>query len=55
MPELPDGQREFEAATGINIETDVDRIVAALVAAVGRQPSPATAPASSSRRAGSTR
>ena len=31
MPHLPDGQREFEDATGINIETDVDRIVAALV------------------------
>ena len=31
MPHLPDGQREFENATGINIETDVDRIVAALV------------------------
>ena len=31
LPELPDGQREFEAATGINIEHDVDRVVAALV------------------------
>ena len=31
MPHLPDGQREFEDATGINIETDVDRVVAALV------------------------
>ena len=31
MPQLPDGQREFEHATGINIETDVDRVVAALV------------------------
>ncbi len=30
MPDLPDGQHDFEAATGINIETDVDRIVAAL-------------------------
>jgi hypothetical protein len=33
MPELPDGQGEFEAATGINIEHDVDRVVAALVPA----------------------
>src|SRR5918995_4275087 len=31
MPDLPDGQREFEEHTGINIETDVDRIVAAVV------------------------
>ena len=31
MPHLPDGQREFEDATGINIETDVDHVVAALV------------------------
>jgi uncharacterized protein DUF3352 len=31
MPQLPDGQREFEEATGINIESDVDRVVAALV------------------------
>src|SRR5688572_29346883 len=31
LPNLPDGQREFEDATGINIETDVDRVVAALV------------------------
>jgi hypothetical protein len=30
MPNLPDGQHDFEAATGINIETDVDRLVAAL-------------------------
>ena len=33
LPQLPDGQREFEAATGINIESDVDRVVAALVPA----------------------
>jgi hypothetical protein len=31
MPNLPDGQRDFETATGINIESDVDRVVAALV------------------------
>jgi hypothetical protein len=31
MPNLPDGQGEFEEHTGINIETDVDRVVAALV------------------------
>ena len=31
LPNLPDGQREFADATGINIETDVDRVVAALV------------------------
>jgi hypothetical protein len=31
LPELPDGQHEFEEATGINIEHDVDRVVAALV------------------------
>ena len=31
LPELPNGQREFENATGINIEHDVDRVVAALV------------------------
>jgi hypothetical protein len=30
MPHLPDGQHDFEQATGINIETDVDRVVAAL-------------------------
>jgi hypothetical protein len=28
MPEPPDGQREFENQTGINIETDIDRVVA---------------------------
>ena len=33
FPQLPDGQREFEEATGINIESDVDRVVAALVPA----------------------
>src|SRR5918994_2665947 len=33
MPDLPDGQREFEEHTGINNETDVDRLVAALVPA----------------------
>jgi hypothetical protein len=33
MPNLPDGQREFESHTGINIETDIDRVVAALVPA----------------------
>jgi hypothetical protein len=33
LPQLPDGQREFEEATGINIENDVDRVVAALVPA----------------------
>jgi hypothetical protein len=33
MPNLPDGQGEFEEHTGINIETDVDRIVAAIVPA----------------------
>jgi hypothetical protein len=33
LPELPNGQREFEDATGINIEHDVDRVVAALVPA----------------------
>jgi hypothetical protein len=31
LPNLPDGQREFQDATGINIETDVDRVVAAVV------------------------
>ena len=30
MPNLPQGQREFEQHTGINIETDVDRVVVAL-------------------------
>jgi hypothetical protein len=30
MPNLPQGQREFEEHTGINLETDVDRVVAAL-------------------------
>ena len=30
MPNLPDGQRDFQEATGINLETDVDRVVAAL-------------------------
>jgi hypothetical protein len=34
LPNLPDGQGEFENATGINIETDVERLVAALVPAV---------------------
>ena len=33
LPQLPDGQREFQEATGINIESDVDRVVAALVPA----------------------
>jgi len=28
MPEKPSGQREFESETGINIETDIDRVVA---------------------------
>jgi hypothetical protein len=30
MPEKPSGQRDFENETGINIETDIDRVVAAL-------------------------
>jgi hypothetical protein len=30
MPAAPDGQREFQDRTGINIETDIDRIVACL-------------------------
>jgi hypothetical protein len=30
MPETPNGQRDFENETGINIETDIDRVVAAL-------------------------
>jgi hypothetical protein len=30
LPNEPDGQREFQEATGINIETDIDRVVAAL-------------------------
>jgi hypothetical protein len=33
MPNLPDGQRDFEEHTGINIETDIDRVVAAIVPA----------------------
>ncbi len=33
LPNLPDGQREFAEHTGINIETDVDRVVAAIVPA----------------------
>jgi hypothetical protein len=28
LPDEPDGQREFQSKTGINIETDVDRVVA---------------------------
>ena len=28
LPDQPDGQREFESRTGINIETDIDRVVA---------------------------
>ena len=28
LPDQPDGQREFESQTGINIETDIDRVVA---------------------------
>jgi hypothetical protein len=31
MPNLPDGQQEFQNHTGINIETDIDRVVAAIV------------------------
>jgi hypothetical protein len=30
LPDEPDGQREFQEATGINIETDIDRVVATL-------------------------
>lgn len=30
LPDQPDGQREFQEATGINIETDIDRVVASL-------------------------
>lgn len=30
LPEQADGQREFEERTGINIETDIDRVVACL-------------------------
>ena len=30
MPSKPNGQRDFENETGINIETDIDRVVAAL-------------------------
>ncbi len=32
MPEQQNGQREFEEQTGINIETDIDRVVACFVA-----------------------
>ena len=28
LPDQPDGQREFESRTGINIESDIDRVVA---------------------------
>jgi hypothetical protein len=30
LPQQPSGQRDFENETGINIETDIDRVVAAL-------------------------
>jgi hypothetical protein len=30
LPEKPSGQSEFQEATGINVETDIDRVVAAL-------------------------
>lgn len=33
MPDRPDGQRQFQEHTGIDIETDIDRVVAALVPA----------------------
>jgi hypothetical protein len=33
MPDIPDGQGEFQEQTGINIETDIDRVVAAIVPA----------------------
>lgn len=30
LPDEPNGQREFETETGINVETDIDRVVACL-------------------------
>jgi hypothetical protein len=36
LPANRDGQREFETHTGINIETDIDRVVAAVAAASGQ-------------------
>jgi hypothetical protein len=30
LPEKPSGQSEFQEATGINVETDIDRVIAAL-------------------------
>src|SRR5207237_6586927 len=28
LPDIPNGQQEFQTQTGINIETDIDRVVA---------------------------
>src|SRR5215210_5602348 len=33
VPLKEDGQREFQSRTGINIETDIDRVIAAVVPA----------------------
>lgn len=38
MPDKPDGQQEFEHQTGINIESDIDRVVASLVPSAGGEP-----------------
>jgi hypothetical protein len=38
MPFTPNGQQEFQNRTGINIETDIDRVVAALVPSAGGEP-----------------
>jgi hypothetical protein len=38
MPNKPDGQQEFENQTGINIETDIDHVVASLVPSTAGNP-----------------
>ena len=37
FPDRLDGQRQFEDVTGINIETDIDRLVACMVSPLGSQ------------------
>jgi hypothetical protein len=39
IPDKPDGQREFEEHTGINIETDIDHVVASLAPSGSQVPS----------------
>ena len=57
LPRLPDRHEQFRAETGINVETDIDRVVACLSRPAGERPGPraSSSPAGGSMRSGSSR